>query len=54
MMMRERTTLRLPAELADWLRQEAERRGDSYNGTIVRFILAGIRSEFPRFPARSL
>lgn len=37
-MEREQTTIRLPAELLDELRQEADQRGDSLNGLIVMMI----------------
>lgn len=32
---REQTTIRLPAELKEKLQQEADRRGDSFNGLMV-------------------
>ena len=43
--MREQTTLRLPAELMDRLRQEAQERGISLNERIVDLILKGFQFE---------
>ena len=40
-MEREQTTIRLPAELKEQLQREADRRGDSFNETVVRFIRLG-------------
>lgn len=39
---REQITLRLPADLKEQIQQEAERRGDSLNETIIRLIRAGM------------
>lgn len=44
-MEREQTTIRLPVELKEQLQQEAERRGDSFNSTIIKFILLGLKHE---------
>lgn len=37
-MDRTQITIRLPAELKEELRQEAERRGDSFNETVIRLV----------------
>ena len=47
-MHREQTTIRLPAELKDRLQQEADRRGDSFNETVLRLILQGFEFQSPR------
>ena len=49
--MREQTTIRLPAELKEQLRREAEKRGDSLNETVIRLIRAGLEVQSLRFPA---
>lgn len=41
---REQTTIRLPAELKEQLQREADRRGDSFNETVVRIIRLGLKS----------
>lgn len=46
--MREQTTLRLPAELLDRLRQEAQERGDSFNETVIRYLRLGLEYESHR------
>lgn len=48
--MREQTTIRLPVELKEQLRQEADKRGDSFNETIIRLIRAGLEAQSCRFP----
>ena len=40
-MNREQTTIRLPAELKEQLQQEADRRGDSFNGLMMILLNAG-------------
>ncbi len=42
-MEREQTTIRLPVELKEQLQQEADRRGDSLNETIIRFLRFGLQ-----------
>lgn len=37
-MEREQTTIRLPAELKEKIQQEADRRGESFNGFIMIMI----------------
>lgn len=49
---REQTTIRLPAELKGQLQWEADRRGDSFNETVIRLIQAGWKAESHRFPVR--
>ena len=39
--MKEQTTIRLPAELKEQLQQEADRRGDSFNGLLLILLDAG-------------
>ncbi len=39
---REQTTIRLPAELKEELQREADRRGDSFNETVIRIIRRGL------------
>lgn len=51
-MDRVQTTIRLPAELKEQLQQEADRRGDSFNDTVVRLIRAGLESQSLRLPPR--
>lgn len=41
-MEREQITLRLPVELKEKLQQEAERKGDSLNETILRLLRLGL------------
>lgn len=45
--MREQITLRLPTELLEATRQQAQQKGDSVNEMIVRFIRQGLGWEFP-------
>lgn len=52
-MNREQTTLRLPPELLDKLRQQALERGDSLNETIIRLIRIGLKEESHRFAAHN-
>ena len=40
-MEREQTTIRLPVELKEQLQREADRRGDSFNETVIRLIRLG-------------
>lgn len=47
-MHREQTTIRLPDELMKQLRKEADRRGDSFNETVLRLILQGFEFQSPR------
>lgn len=47
-MEREQTTLRLPAELLDELRRQAQERGDSLNEMIIRLIRLGLEVESSR------
>ena len=46
--MREQTTLRLPVELMDKLRRQAQERGDSFNETVVRYLRLGLEYESHR------
>ena len=39
--MREQTTIRLPAELLEQLKREADKRGDSFNGLLMILLNAG-------------
>lgn len=39
---RVQTTIRLPVELKEQLQQEADRRGDGFNETVVRLIRDGL------------
>ena len=39
--MKEQTTIRLPAELKEQLQQEADRRGNSFNGLLLILLDAG-------------
>ncbi len=48
---REQTTIRLPTELLGQLRAEADRRGTSFNETVIRLILQGL--EFQSYRAGS-
>ena len=52
-MERTQTTLRLPEELMEQLRAEAEKRGSSVNETIIRLIRKGLQGESDRAGARS-
>lgn len=45
MTLREQTTIRLPGELMQRIRREADKRGDSFNETIVRLIRLGFQAE---------
>lgn len=47
-MNREQTTLRLPPELLERLREQAQERGDSLNETIIRYIRLGLEVESDR------
>ena len=38
-------TIRLPADLREELQREADRRGDSFNETVVRLLRKAIKSE---------
>lgn len=51
---REQTTIRLPAGLKEQLQREADRRGDSFNETVIRLILAGMEYQSHRFRSRTL
>lgn len=51
-MRREQTTIRLPEELKELLQREAERRGDSFNETVIRMILAGMEARSGRSPVQ--
>lgn len=42
---REQTTIRLPAELKRQLQQEADRRGDSFNETVIRLIRLALQAQ---------
>ena len=42
-MEREQTTIRLPAELKEKIQREADRRGDSFNETIIRLLRKGLQ-----------
>lgn len=44
-MEREQTTIRLPIELKEQLQREADRRGDSFNETVIRIIHLGLESQ---------
>ena len=44
-MNREQTTIRLPAELLEQLKREADRMGISVNERIVALIIKGLDSE---------
>lgn len=39
---RVQTTIRLPTALMEQLRREADGKGDSFNGTIIRLIRQGL------------
>lgn len=47
------TSLRLPSELLEQLRQQAQERGDSVNETIIRYIRQGLEGEFRRSGSRT-
>lgn len=51
-MEREQTTIRLPAELNEWLRQEAKRKGISFNSYIL-MILNEEKNHQKKFPHAS-
>lgn len=51
-MNREQTTLRLPAELLEQIRRQAQERGDSVNETIIRYIRLGMQAESHHSEAR--
>lgn len=53
-MEREQTTIRLPAELKEQLQREADRRGDSFNETVIRFIRLGMESQLHHCLAHTL
>lgn len=40
---REQTTIRIPAELKEQLQQEADKRGDSFNGFVVLIVNEGMK-----------
>mgnify|MGYP004732656207 FL=1 len=40
---REQITIRLPAELKEAIQREAEKRGDSFNGTVMRLLWAALK-----------
>lgn len=42
------TTIRLPTELKEQLQKEADRRGDSFNETVIRLLLRGLESQSSR------
>ena len=48
------TTIRLPEALKEQLQREAEKRGDSFNETVIRLIRAGMEAQSGRAPARML
>ena len=52
-MDRTQITIRLPAELKEELRQEAERRGDSFNETVIRLVLQGLEFQSRRAETRT-
>lgn len=43
-MPREQTTIRLPAEFKERIQQEADRRGDSFNETVIRLLQKALES----------
>ncbi|MEF9974121.1 MAG: Arc family DNA-binding protein [Clostridia bacterium] len=47
-MGREQTTLRLPTELLEQIRRQAQERGDSFNETVIRYLLLGLEAESKR------
>lgn len=47
-MERAQTTIRLPTELKEQLQKEADRRGDSFNETVIRLLLRGLESQSSR------
>ena len=47
-MAREQTTLRLPTEMLEELRRQAQKRGDSFNETVIRYIRLGLEAESAR------
>ena len=51
-MAREQITLRLPSELIEQLRQKAQERGDSMQGTIIRLLQLALEYESSRLPPR--
>lgn len=42
---RKQMTIRLPQELKEKLEEEAEKRGDSLNGTMIRLLYEALRAE---------
>ena len=46
---REQLTVRLPEQLVERLRREAEKRGDSLNETVIRLIRTGLEVQSHRF-----
>ena len=47
---REQTTIRLPADLKERLQQEAHRRGDSFNGFVVRSLFRAVEATSNKRP----
>lgn len=53
MTTREQTTIRLPAELLDALRREAEGRGVSFNAMVIQLIRIGLEALTFRAPSQT-
>lgn len=53
-MEREQMTIRLPVGLKERIQQEADRRGDSFNETVIRLVRLGLESQSNRCSAHSL
>ncbi len=49
----EQTTIRLPVKLKEQLQQEADRRGDSFNETVIRFIRLGLEFQSGHYSVHS-
>ena len=52
-MERKQTTIRLPTELKEALDREADRRGDSFNETVIRLIRMGLALQSDHDRARN-
>lgn len=50
---RTQTTMRLPDELLEQLKAEAQKRGDSINETIIRLLRLGFQAELSRIASHS-
>ena len=52
-MEREQLTVRLPVQLVERLRREADERGDSLNETVIRLIRKGLEARSSRSPVHT-